>query len=56
MKHLNVKVPDELQSHLSEYSDRSGITKKKLVELALVRYLNEVPVPSTIIARPLPKL
>lgn len=56
MKHLNVKVPDELQSHLSAYSRRSGMTKRKLVELALMKYFNDIPAPDTMIARPLPKL
>lgn len=56
MKHLNVPIPDELQLHLTEYSKRSGLTKKKVVELSLVKYFNETAVTSPAIARPLPKL
>jgi hypothetical protein len=56
MKFLNVPVTEEIQAHLTEYAKQSGMTKKKIVELSLVKYFNETATPSTVIARPLPKL
>lgn len=44
MKYLNVALSAELKTVVDSYSEASGIQKKKLVELALIDYINRHPV------------
>ena len=42
MKHLNVLLPDELLMELNAHARSSGMNKKKIVEIALIEYFNEL--------------
>ena len=39
MKNFNAPIPEELKDKLDKYCASTGIAKKKVVELALNRYL-----------------
>lgn len=41
MKNLNVPLPDELLEQLDDFAKTNGINKKKIVEVALIKYLKE---------------
>lgn len=41
MYRLNCHLTDELGERLSEYSERTGVTKVTVVAMALDQYLNE---------------